>query len=544
MTAALVVPVFVLLAQGRPATSAPAKAPARAAAADADPYALVQQAKAHLDRGEFRRVLEIVDGLIKKFPRSQSSHLLRALALDGLNRVDEAQSSYEAALRIAPKDPQILTRFGMHLIRRETWDQAIVQLEASLAIAPDADALFYLAQAYIHTENKGKAVDAIERCAVLAPSNPAVLLKLGEYRAQAGKYAPALEALQRVQAINPEEPGLDLALGVVHLALLEVTDARTALERADKKSPNNRAILANLAEACAKARDHAAARGYYQRLLDLGLHDAHTYLGLGIALVGLGKHDAAIVALDQATAQNPNLAEAHFHLARAHRGAGHPDLAQRELRTFAALKESPFRPFAERTDLERSLWQRVEGLIKDGKEAEALKLLATGNAPGNEPAYLVGALYYSQGRLADAERLLNDALRAAPKLPKIRAYLGLTYLDQGRLAEAERAIDDELAQNPKEPLVLMAAGQLHYRKRDWVEAARYLDESHVADPAVLLMLCEARLEAGQPAQAQETAQLIVTLAAGNARTLDALKRLFDRHGIALESDPTPASPPS
>jgi tetratricopeptide (TPR) repeat protein len=542
MTAMLAIPFFAfLLAQGQSAPSTTkAQAPAPTAT-DRDPYALIQKAKAHFDRGEFPRVLEIVDVLLREYPRSQSSHLLRALALDGLGRLDEAKLSYEAALRIAPKDPQILARFGMHFMQREAWGEAIRQLERSLAVAPDADALFYLAQAYFHTENKGKAVEAIERCAALAPANPTVLLKLGEYRAQARKYSPALEALLKAQALNPDEPGLDLALGVVQLALLEVKDARTALERAEKKDPENPAILANLAEACAKARDHAAARRYYQKLLDLGLRDAHSYLGLGIALVGLRDYEAAILALDQAAEQNPKLAEAHFHLVRAHRAAGHTDLAQRELRTFTALKASPFRPFEERTDLERSLWRRVEALVKEGKEAEALTLLAAGNAPGNQPAYLVGALYYSLGRLPDAERLLTEALQAAPTLLKLRAYLGLTYLEQGRLAQAERAINEEIEQNPREPLVLMAAGQLHFRKKDWVEAARYLEESRVVDPAVLLMLCEARLEAGQPAQAQETAQLIATLAAGNARTLAAVNQLFDRHHLQLEIDPTPAA---
>jgi tetratricopeptide (TPR) repeat protein len=541
VTALWAIPFCALLlahGQAAPATSkTPAPPPA---AAERDPYTLLQKAKAFFDRGEFRRVLEIVDPLLKEYPRSQSSHLLRALALDGLGRLDEAKRSYEAALRIAPKDPQILARFGMHFIRREAWDDAIRQLEASLAIAKDADAFFYLAQAYFHTANKGKALEAIERCAALAPANPTVLLKLGEYRAQAGKYSPALEALRKAQALNPDEPGLDLALGVVQLALLEVKEARVALERAERKDPKNEGVLANLAEACAKARDHPAARGYYQKLLDLGLRDARTYLGLGIALVGLGSYEAAIPALEKAAELHPKLAEAHFHLARAQRAAGHPDLAERELRIFTALKASPFRPFGERTELERSLWRRVEVLVKEGKETEALALLATGNAPGNRPAYLVGALYYSLGRLEDAERLLTEALRADPGLLKVRAYLGLTYLEQGRLAQAEKVIDEEIEQNPREPLALMAAGELHFRKKEWVEAARGLEESRVVDTAVLLMLCEARLEAGQPAQAQETAQLIATLAAGNARTLAAVKELFDRHQLPLEIDPTAA----
>ena len=262
-------------------------------------------------------------------------------------------------------------------------------------------------------------------------------MKLGEYRAQANKYSPALEALRRAQQIDPKEPGLDLALGVVHLGLLEVDEARAALERALAAEPDNLAALSSLAQACSKARDHAAARGYYQRLIDLGHRDAPYLLGLGAALLGLGENEAAIAALTSAAAANPELAEAHFHLARAYRAVGRAEDSQRELKTFQALKANPLQPFAERSDFERDLWRRAEALLVDGKEKAALELLAGGNVPGNQPEYLVGALYYKLGRYADAERLLSRALQAAPKLPKLRAYLGLALLEQGRVAEAE-----------------------------------------------------------------------------------------------------------
>jgi tetratricopeptide (TPR) repeat protein len=518
-------------------------ATAAATALAQDPYAVVQEAKARLDRGEFARVLQIIDPLLKEYPDSPSGHFLRALALDGLGRLDEARKSYQAALKSAPDDAQVLARFGMHFMRREAWEDAIRQLERSLKTAPDADAYFYLGQAYFHTDNKGKALEAVERSAVLAPANPTVLVKLGEYRAQAGKFAPAKEALLKARKLRPEEPGLDLALGVVHLGLLEVQDAREALERALANDPENPAILASLADACAKARDHAAARVYYAKLLELGEQDARNHLGLGTALVGLGEHEAAIRALDLAAEKNPKLAEAHFHLARAHRAAGHTELSERELRIFTALKASPFQPFEERTDLERSLWRRVEALVKDGKEAEALKVLAAGNAPGNQPAYLVGALYYSLGRFEDAERLLEEALAAAPQLPKLRAYLGLTYLERGRLAQAENAIGQELAQNPREPFVLMAAGRLHFRKKEWAEAARYLEDSRVVDPGVLLMLSEAQLESGRPDDARETARLVTTLAAGDPRLLAAVKDLLERHRLPFEPEGSPAALP-
>jgi tetratricopeptide (TPR) repeat protein len=503
--------------------------------ARSDPYARVQKAKALLDAGQYERALKIVDGLLREYPRSQSSHLLRGMALDELGRWDEARGSYEAALRIAPKDPQIQARFGMHFIRREAWTDAITYLERSLEAEPDALALFYLSQAHFHTQNKGKALDAIERCVKLAPDNPTMLLKLGEYRAQMGKHSQALEALRRVQDLNPNEPGLDLALGNVYLSLLEVEKARAVLERATEKDPENPAALSSLAEACAKARDHAAARRHYEKLLAMGHDDAPYYLGLGAALLGLEENEAAIRALNEAVKRDPRLDEAHFHLARAYRAAGQPEESQRELLAFKALKASPFSRLEDRTDLERSLWRQAEALVKEGKEAEALKLLAGGNAPDNEPRYLVGALYYSLGRHADAERLLTEAIRVAPNLAKVRAYLGLAYLEQDRIAEAEQAINEEAARSPREPLVLMAMGQLHFKRKEWAEAVRYLKDSRVVESSVLLMLCEAQLRLEQRTEARETARVITTLASGKAETMAAVRRLLERYGLPLDT---------
>ncbi|HYN05667.1 MAG TPA: tetratricopeptide repeat protein [Vicinamibacteria bacterium] len=521
----------------RPPASPPAKA---AAVAPQGPYARVQEAKQALDAGQYERVLKIVDPLLKEYPRSQSSHLLRALALDELGRWDEAQRSYEAALRIAPKDPQIQARLGMHFVRRERWADAIPPLERSVAGAEDALTLFYLSQAYFQTQNKGKALETIERCARLAPDNPTMLLKLGEYRAQMGKHSPALEALLRVQKLNLDEPGLDLALGNTYLSLLEVENARTALERALQKDPKNPAVISALASACSKARDHAAARRYYQQVLDLGYDDAEYHLGLGAALLGLGENEAAIVQLNEAISRKPRLEEAHFHLARAYQAAGHAEESRRELGLFRALKASPLDPPEERSELERDLWRQAEALVREGKEKEALKLLTHTNVKGNTPEYLVGALYYRLGRLPDAERLLAQAAEGSPNLPNVRTYLALAYVEQGRLAEAEAILPGELERNPREPLVLMAMGLLRFRQERWADAARYLSDSRVVDPGVLLRLCEAQIRLGQPSQAQDTARVVTALAAGKPDTMTALENMFERHGIPLEAEPLPS----
>ncbi len=512
----------LLLAQ---ASAAPPAAPAMTSQ---EAYARVQQAKAAYDAAQYKKVLEITTAVLKQYPRSQSSLLLRAMALDELDRPQDAARDYRAALRVAPQDPQILRQLGMHHLRTGDWLEAIRTLQQSLAVQDDAFSWFYLAQAYFHTDAKAKALEAIEKASALEPQNPTILVKLGEYRAQASRYPQALEALRLAERINPQEPGIDLALGIVHLSLLEVEEARAALERALAREPDNLAALSSLAQACSKARDHEAARRYYQQLIDRGHQDAPYYLGLGAALLGLGQNEAAIAALTVATRKSPEQAEGHFHLARAYRAAGRAEESQRELRAFQALKADPLHPFDDRSELERDLWRRAEALLREGKEKQALALLSGGNVPENRPEVLVGALYYKIGGFADAERLLKRALEATPRLAKLRAWIGLACLEQGKLQEAEKWIAEEVEANPREPFVLMASGQLHFRKQEWKPAARDLSESKIAEPAVLLMLLQAQLSGGERDAAAETAKLIETLGPSSPEVLEKARRLMAR----------------
>ena len=509
-----------------------------------DPYIRVQQAQAALDAGDHEKVLEIVDGLLAEYPDSPSSHLLRGMALDELGRYDEAEESYGAALRNAPDEPQILTRYGMHYIRREEWGDAIPPLQKSVEAVPDDPVtLFYLAQAYFHADQRASSVETMERAVAAAPDNPTILLKLGEYRAHAGKHSPALEALLRAQELNPAEPGIDLALGNVYLRLLEVEKAREALTRAEQQDPENPAVLASLAEACAKARDHAEALKYYRKILALGHDDAAYHLGLGAALVGLGENEAAIRALNEAVERSPRLEQAHFHLARAYQAAGQTEESRRELGIFRALKASPFSPLEDRTEFERKLWQQAQALVKEGKEKEALELLAGGNTPGIVPEFLVGVLYYWQDQFDDAERLLEVAESKNPDLPSLRTYQGMTSMQLGRLAEAESALSKELEEHPREPLVLMAMGQLAFVREDWAGAVQYLDGSKIVDTRVLLLLCEAQLRLDERDAARETAQLVMTLGQADTAVQAAARRLLAEHGLEVDEPAAEAVPP-
>jgi len=144
------------------------------------------------------------------------------------------------------------------------------------------------------------------------------------------------------------------------------------------------------------------------------------------------------------------------------------------------------------------------------------------------------------GRLDDAQRLLERAMAQSPDIKNVRTYLGLTYVEMGRLAEAESLLSRELEANPREPLVLMATGLLRFRQEDWAEAARLLADSRVVDFGVLLRLCEAQIRLGQPRQAQDTARVVAALASGKPEVTATLERLFERHGVPLE--PEPSSP--
>jgi len=497
---------------------------------------------------EFRRAVSLyevertpeasraVDEILRTHPAHVPSLMLKAQMLEDSGEFSAAQPYYERALKLAPRDPQILFLFGCNWLHRHHWPHAITYLEKSRSLRPKhIDTLYYLSQAHHLNGDDKKAIPTIRECARLAPDTDYVCQKMGDLLLATEEYQEGLKWLLKARQLNPNLEKLDEQIGAAYYAILKIPEAIENFKRALKKNPNDPQACYLMAKACAKTSDWENAKKYYQLALQLKGDDATLRFGLGRSLVGLGEYEAALGPLKHALELDPTQVEAHFQLGRAYRGLGMKEEAAGELMLYQMLKDLASADSSlpkQRLPNDQDLWNRCRELLEENREAKVISLLkkaiGTDMANSGIPYMNLGVIYNTMGRPEDALKPLLKAIEISPKLAYAHSHLGLSYLALDELDQAEQAFESELKLAPSEVLALAGMGQVKYREAKWAEAVDYFERSKTTDSMVLWMLCDSYFRLGKPAQARLTAEAIQTFARSNNGVLSSLASLLDR----------------
>ncbi len=222
------------------------------------------------------------------------------------------------------------------------------------------------------------------------------------------------------------------------LAAGNVTAATEVLESLLAAKPDHGQALIVLGEARLVAHDPERALAAFERALRIRTGDPSALVGHGLALVGLGRYEAAISALGRAVAEAAGdraiLGEAYRGLGIAWRRLGDVDKAIRELRKAVAEDD-------EDVDARATLG---EALVADGgPHDEALRHLERAAAAPEPPAlalYALGKLALGDAAVAVARERLGKARAiadrdATPLGGQIRLEI---IIAQGDAALAER----------------------------------------------------------------------------------------------------------
>lgn len=106
-------------------------------------------------------------------------------------------------------------------------------------------------------------------------------------------------------------------------------------------------VVFMLAELLYRMGDLTAARERYYAAVELDADHLEARSSLGCVLAELGEHELALAALDGVLRQQPDYADAHWHMAGVLREVGREVESRRHLRTFLALApESPWATMA------------------------------------------------------------------------------------------------------------------------------------------------------------------------------------------------------
>ena len=197
---------------------------------------------ANLDPGnlELRRVLaqsclwaKKYDCALEQFrqiqtqdPNSAAAHMLSGEALDGLARTPEAIVEFEAAVKIAPREPEVNFGLGYLHWKLSQFDQAAKYFNDELAIDPNhPQALAYLADIAFKNNEPEKALPLLQKVVKQRSDIRIAYVDLGAILTQQKHYTEALAALKQAVKLDPSQPDAHFRLGKLHQTMGNMTAA-------------------------------------------------------------------------------------------------------------------------------------------------------------------------------------------------------------------------------------------------------------------------------------------------------------------------------
>lgn len=187
-------------------------------------------------------------------------------------------------------------------------------------------------------------------------------LQFGFYAESTGaEDEPTIMPLAEPRPVTPSPPGSAIDISLEDLdeptSMMELLDLAADLEAAGEfaeaaeairavlqAEPPTAQVVFMLAELLYRAGDLTAARERYYAAVELDADHLEARASLGCVLAELQEHELAIAALEGVLRQQPDYADAHWHIAGVLDQVGRTDDATRHLRTFLAL--APASPWA------------------------------------------------------------------------------------------------------------------------------------------------------------------------------------------------------
>jgi tetratricopeptide (TPR) repeat protein/tRNA A-37 threonylcarbamoyl transferase component Bud32 len=357
--------------------------------------------------------------------------------------------------------------FALHRKAAETLTEALeVSLSDTerqrLARAPtgDADAYAMYARARTLLErrdvpgNVGGAIDTLKRAVQKDPS-----------------FAQAHAALGEAYWIQYQETRDEAAVGQAFGAITEAL-------RLDSGQPLTRFVLARLYNGTGRT-DQAMEELRRVLALQPGNDDAHRLLG--DILLARGASAEALAELERAVQIRPDYWENESFLGYAYYRLGRFPEAVRHFQRVTELQPDGSRGFQMLGAAYQSMGENDRALKSYEK---AIAIRPDVRAYGN-----MGALYYVQGRYAEAARALEEAIRRDANLPRQLRYLGDSYRQLGQADKARECYlkvvkleEDALRVNPRDAdaLSLMALAEAKLGRA--ADADRHLADAQAAAP--------------------------------------------------------------
>jgi Flp pilus assembly protein TadD len=184
---------------------------------------------------------------------------------------------------------------------------------------------------------------------------------------------------------------------------------------------------------------------------------------------------------------------------------------------------------------------KAEGLIQEGKPAEALPLLLElhKTQPENwQACHLLGVAYTQLQQLENARTYYRKALRVNPSFLPARKNLAVVLWFLGDRAESEREFAAVENSAPADPVPQLYLGLAAHARKEFQQARSRFQKAGdlaLANPEVLPMVIESFLGAGDPSVPRQLLQRLEAAERPDAQLALRAGEIFARFGMDQEA---------
>jgi Flp pilus assembly protein TadD len=241
--------------------------------------------------------------------------------LVGANRLAAYQDEeilWREELRYQPANYLAHNNLGYLLIKSDQIPEAIVELQAAVALNPDYEVAFNsLGVALMRASRDKEAIESLKRALKINPDYADAWQNLGNACKNLGRLPEAVEYIGHALRLKPDDPEAHNNMGVALAAAGQTRQAIEHFREAVRLNPTDVKSRVNLGKILVEVGDSDEAYNQFAQALQLQPNRADVHSLLGAILGKAGRTSEAIEHFKLAVQIDPKFADAYSNLAIA-----------------------------------------------------------------------------------------------------------------------------------------------------------------------------------------------------------------------------------
>jgi tetratricopeptide (TPR) repeat protein len=452
-----------------------------------DASAQVEAGELLLLARQFPEAQDRADKALSIDPKMVPAQILRANALAGLNKPEDAIKDIEAAIRLQPDRSQTYTTLGAMEAFRGNRDRALDAFQKAVQMDPKSiDARLSLGYFQWVTGHPAEAEAALTGALQIDPASQATHRMLAFFYADQKR--PKDTEIHLKALVESKEPNAPLWLADFYQGQKRYDDAQKVLEgiagAGDARAAQAKIRLAGMG---AGAGDIPGALKLVDEVLSKSPNDYDALTAKAMLLTQQQHLDEAFATAQAATKAEPKVADGHYILGRIELARGHRDAA------LAAFKDTvAANPRMAPAQLELARLSLASG---DLDSAESFARAAIDSVHGYVEAHLVlTRIQLLRGDAAKAEPVVRALAKILPDRPDVQEEVGRLELAKKNYAAARVAFERALKVQPTQIDALAGAIAVDFEdhKIDAVKARlQQMVQQSPKSPAILMLAAHA-----------------------------------------------------